>query len=712
VHFDPYRGVEKASELAFEEIIPDEDNRIQIEVSPANPGGNVLLSGLEVEMIPRWLMPPPTILFGSITAFGPPQGDMFLAYGNGRFVAGGGGGPYYSDDNGNAWISPHNALGGQSMIYANGIFVGTTGGGVISSRDGRYWTKHQPTNGFWIPNGVSYGNGVFVATTDTNPSSFYNNSLGVSSDGENWNYYPATNMNLAKTVFGNGRFISISSLTNGLFSEDGIHWSGFFTGIELPARYRGGIRPAGLMFGNGSFFMESSLSASNQVRTFVSADGLAWVPLEAMLPLHNASSYQYDYFLTGTFFSLGAGVMSRDLTNWQNVPVLEGPNIGTSIAYGNSVYLLTGGTGPIGYPHTNVFVARGSSIDALEKIDATFFTASYKSVAVRGNTVAALDSSDDLKSSIYVSTNMGDSFEIVSGPPGVSALISVASGDDRFIAVGERGTLIQSMNGMDWTTLNSSVAADFTGVVFAGQRWFVLGKDGTMLTSPDGQKFSNVPTGATNTLRGLAYGQGAFVSAGDNGTILVSSDGLNWSANKSGTNDLSAVAFGNGLFLVTAGDRLLASADGLSWRDLNYLPITGLVGMAWADGVFCTLSGNNACVSTNGVVWAERPTFGSPTGVVSTGGKTWIYGSNALLSRLILQSPARPSLNAVSNPDGTFTLRIDVPGRADYSILAALSLDANTDWQKLATLTNIASATKWTDYSRARGVRFFQVRQE
>src|SRR5262245_23145675 len=73
-------------------------------------------------------------------------------------------------------------------------------------------------------------------------------------------------------------------------------------------------------------------------------------------------------------------------------------------------------------------------------------------------------------------------------PPG-QTLADAAFGDNAFVSVGSRGTIVSAINGGVWESRTS---------------------------------------GTTNDLQAVAHGNGIFVAAGDNGTLLSSSNGIDW----------------------------------------------------------------------------------------------------------------------------------------------------------------------------------------
>ena len=69
-------------------------------------------------------------------------------------------------------------------------------------------------------------------------------------------------------------------------------------------------------------------------------------------------------------------------------------------------------------------------------------------------------------------------------------------------------------------------------------------------------EWTEIESGTNEHIRGVVFADGKFVAVGDNGLILTSPDGQSWKRRDSTIDKmLSAVAFGDGMFVATVGDR-------------------------------------------------------------------------------------------------------------------------------------------------------------
>jgi photosystem II stability/assembly factor-like uncharacterized protein len=124
---------------------------------------------------------------------------------------------------------------------------------------------------------------------------------------------------------------------------------------------------------------------------------------------------------------------------------------------------------------------------------------------------------------------------------------------NRFVVVGAEGVILVGESGADWVRFGSGLtdrslrAAAFGSFLLPNQttvtnRFVAVGDGGTVLTSTDANTWTVVPAFTTKNLRGVIFG-GRFVAVGEDGAIFTSSDGLTWETRSSGTTaDLNAVA--------------------------------------------------------------------------------------------------------------------------------------------------------------------------
>uniref|UniRef100_UPI00110CB7FE X2-like carbohydrate binding domain-containing protein n=1 Tax=Paenibacillus sinopodophylli TaxID=1837342 RepID=UPI00110CB7FE len=166
------------------------------------------------------------------------------------------------------------------------------------------------------------------------------------------------------------------------------------------------------------------------------------------------------------------------------------------------------------------------------------------------------------------------------------AIKDAAYGNNVYIAVGDDGAVVKSVDANHWVKVKGRSDSNYIGV-------------------SDPSAFSFL---------GVAYGNGLFVAVGLEGVILTSPDGDNWTQrNAGGTFNLSAVEYltfnGTGAFYALAVGKYVTSTDGINWTSV--IP-TGLP----ADKPITQVT-----VGNNGT----RLAFGSYEGKIysTTNGSTW-----------------------------------------------------------------------------------------
>ena len=169
---------------------------------------------------------------------------------------------------------------------------------------------------------------------------------------------------------------------------------------------------------------------------------------------------------------------------------------------------------------------------------------------------------------------------------------SIAASDSIAVAVGDKGAVSKSTDGISWTSFNISPSLNLylQAVTWDGTRFVAVGFDvpsgknyfaGVIFTSVDGENWTRRYTGATNTtsLRCVGSSGDVILAGGDSGTLVRSIDGgTNWSAVSTvpATHRIAGIAFGESTFVLTShlystsyngGARVFISANGQTWTE-------------------------------------------------------------------------------------------------------------------------------------------------
>lgn len=239
------------------------------------------------------------------------------------------------------------------------------------------------------------------------------------------------------------------------------------------------------------------------------------------------------------------------------------------------------------------------------------------------------------------------------------ALNAVVYDGTRFVAVGEAGALVSSVDGELWSAAPvGTVGGSLRGLVHTGTQFVACGQSdtlfGAILTSADaavwtpatvasssgaiitslttngsgvfvacgsaGRLYQTRNTASwpayttlpgTPLLQAVAYGAGWFVAAGESGTLARSRDGVTWSLLPSGTTQfLSGITYGNGRW-VTVGSEgtILTSIDLTTWNPRPGITAKYLFSVSYEAGQYVATGADGTILtSSEGVAWTVRPT--------------------------------------------------------------------------------------------------------
>lgn len=199
--------------------------------------------------------------------------------------------------------------------------------------------------------------------------------------------------------------------------------------------------------------------------------------------------------------------------------------------------------------------------------------------------------------------------------PEGSTLKDVCRDGSQFVAVGEAGAILNSLDGINWTEQNSGITNDLLGVCWSNNQFVAVGYHGTILSSLDRVNWTEQNAGTTNNLRAVCWSDNQFVAVGDDGIILSSPDGVTWTKQNLGTTDylyLCGVCWSNSQFVVVGGEwnapwdrraTILTSPDGINWAEQNLdAESSGFSDVCWNGSQFVAV-GNFSINAQSGIIW-------------------------------------------------------------------------------------------------------------
>lgn len=218
-----------------------------------------------------------------------------IAFGNGQFVSVGyvfGVTPtayVFTSIDGLTWTSrtPASTDSWDNVHYGNGLWVAVAlnsyiSGAIMTSPDAITWTSRTLPAGVGGLSGITYGKGVWVATTIATPATFI-----ISYDGITWS-------DLTTGFGSNTIFYEDGIFTTGYhYSTDGINW--FTTGANL--------FPKAITYGNGYFI---AVFDGGVNRIYYSENGISWTGL----PVSN-TAFLGVTFGNNTFVAVGQNGTNR-----------------------------------------------------------------------------------------------------------------------------------------------------------------------------------------------------------------------------------------------------------------------------------------------------------------------------------------------------------------------------------------------------------------
>lgn len=177
----------------------------------------------------------------------------------------------------------------------------------------------------------------------------------------------------------------------------------------------------------------------------------------------------------------------------------------------------------------------------------------------------------EVTQSLLAGSSPAQQNEIKGKPPASSKnmLRRFAYGNDRYVAVGDRGRRSASPDAREWTDTPNVKAIDTLIDVTFGNGVFVgVGLHGLRISSPDGITWSEKLTGEEGEHINSVVWTGKRFAAVGQGATYFSDDGLAWERIPNVNAPLIAV-YGDGVFIGSNWrGRLLQSVDAIEWKDV------------------------------------------------------------------------------------------------------------------------------------------------
>ena len=455
------------------------------------------------------------------------------------------------------------------------------------------WTWRSPLPTGNQLNGVCFGNTLFVACGEVG-------TVLTSLDATNWALMPSgTTDNLTAASFGSGLFICVSDQGSILTSADGTNWS------RIPPVAATGL--TSIVYGNGQFV---AVGAAGTV--VASADGTNWTA-HSSGTAQTLNSITYAQGLFVAVGTTGAILTSPDAVTWtwRNAEPVDLSTF-SAVAYGDGRFI----TLPL-YEDGG----EQTSLDGTNWTDWPSNPLPGYGTSIAGSTNGLLFAvgGAGFYGSVMLSTNGTDWVNESWLPEILQVLNGVCYADGHFVAVGNAGTIMVSVDGSNWTQKGADVPvlfganiSELTAVTW-GKNQFVasrsrsmqvgnIGSPGALLLSSDGITWTNVLLGSTPGLHGVCYGDSEFVAVGENSTVMTSSNGLGWTSIAPGISGVTfyGASYANNVFVVLGQNgSLLTSVDASTWINRTPAGVGGnLLSSAYGNGIYVVVGNNGAGFAT------------------------------------------------------------------------------------------------------------------
>lgn len=398
-------------------------------------------------------------------------------------------------------------------------------------------------------------------------------SILTSADGTNWSRIPpVAATGLTSIAYGNGQFVAVGAAGTVVASADGTNWTPHSSGTAQTLN--------SITYGQGLFVAVGTTGA-----ILTSPDAVTWTWRNAEpvdLSTFSAVAYGDGQFITLPLYEDGGEQTSLDGTHWTDWPSNPLPGYGTSIAGStNGLLVAVGGAGFYG--------------------------------------------------SVMLSTNGTDWVNESWLAEILQVLNGVCYADGHFVAVGNAGTIMVSVDGSNWTHKGADVPvlfgtniSELTAVTWGNNQFVAsrsrlmqvgeVGSPGALLLSSDGITWTNVLSGSTPGLHSVCYGDGEFVAVGENSTVMTSSDGLGWTPIAPGISGVTfyGASYANNVFVVLGQNgSLLTSVDASTWINRTPAGVGGnLLSSAYGNGIYVAVGNNGAgfatiLISSDGANWTN-----------------------------------------------------------------------------------------------------------
>ena len=498
---------------------------------------------------------------------------------------------------------------------------GETNNRIMISYDGMKWQPISYTENFASLNTIVWGNGLFLIFSI--PTS---NAIMSSSDGINWTITRLDGLNFTSAVWGNNRFIAVTSegATFRIHSsvaisqrQPGMSW----TNVTTPALNNW----TSVCWGNNIFLAVASSGTGNRIMR--STDGTTWTLVTSPADSGWSSvTFGNNRFVAVATTGTVKIMYSTDNTgsSWVGLSSFVSTNSFTSITFGNGIFCAVANSGL-----SNTRTITSSDGITWNSTNSQILTSNWNSICWNGSIFCAVASSDISNVRVKISSDGTVWSSSINGVLN-NSWRSICWNGSIFCAVASTGNTNQrvmiSVDGLIWTNATSGVLNNsWTAICWNGTIFCAIANSGNqnerVMTSSNGLNWTNATSGVLNSSWTSICWNGyifcAVASSGNtNQRVMTSANGLVWNNAIAGVldNSWNSVCWNGYIFCAVASsgtNRVMISNDGLNWTSYNMnLPDTYWSSICWNGNFFCAVAngglGNRVATSYDGITWTSR----------------------------------------------------------------------------------------------------------
>jgi len=244
---------------------------------------------------------------------------------------------------------------------------------------------------------------------------------------------------------------------------------------------------------------------------------------------------------------------------------------------------------------------------ATQSIDTNRIVVTIPTNATTGRISVRTPISSDTSVEILTVYQPGDVWGQITAPTDYS-LAAVCWTGERFVAVGNLGTILTSEDGFDWTARSSGTVNRLNDVAATGSGIVAVGTGGTIVTSPDGLTWQLQQSDTTMTISGVTHGA-VFMAVGAAGLILQSANAVAWNPVLPFTGEwlYDVAATSRGYLAVGHDGTMAVSTTITSWLTLTSGTTEHLLAAEEINGTTIVVGYNGTILtSTDLRNWTER----------------------------------------------------------------------------------------------------------